>query len=356
MEYADLTRFLEKENLLDYVKDNSFYFQNVLKNCLNLKKGDVVIISDLGKKDYRAAALAAAAYYNAAVRLNLRPKLIIQNVKKKHEASDSEVTDALAGIEKNSTIVVATSGYLGSTHDVTKSFRKFCKEKGLKFISTTGMLELPTKKFSHLIECIDVDYREMHRRAKKIKKMLDRGKILRIQTMAGTDLVAGIKGVKAVMNVGIYRKPGQGGNIPAGEVYLPPLPGQVNGRVVIDGSIRHSGGTVLVKKPFSLTIRDGSVVEIEETTQSRKLIETLDEAEKRAKYPQNVRKIAEIGIGINPKAKIIGPTLINEKTLGTAHIAMGSNAWFGGTIYSIVHLDQVFKKPKIIVDEKLLIA
>ena len=80
------------------------------------------------------------------------------------------------------------------------------------------------------------------------------------------------------------------------------------------------------------------------------LEQTLLNAEKRAKHPWGIRRIGELGIGINEKARICGPTIINEKTLGTAHIALGSNAWFGGNIYAIVHLDQVFKDPKIWVD------
>jgi hypothetical protein len=355
MEYEDLTRFLEKESLFDYVKDNAFYFQNILKNCLNLKKENLLIVSDLGKKEYRSAVLSAAGYYYAAMRLGLSPRLVIQGIKKKGELTEKEVIDALLNLEKGSTVIVSVSGYLGSTHDVTKSFRKFCRKNRHRFVSTTGMLELPTRKFPLFIDCINVDYREMYRKAKKIKKILDKGRVLRIQTMAGTDLVAGIDGMKAIMNVGLYTKPGQGGNIPAGEVYIPPEKDNVNGKVVIDGSIRHSMGTVLVKKPVTITVRDGRVTDIEETAQSKKLIKTLEDAEKRSKYAGNVRRLAEIGIGINPKARIVGPTMINEKTLGTAHVAMGSNAWFGGPIYSIIHLDQVFKKPKIIVDDKLLI-
>ncbi|MBW2995348.1 aminopeptidase [Candidatus Woesearchaeota archaeon] len=355
MEYTDLMQFLEKENLFDYVKDNSFYFQNIIKNCLGTTEGDILIISDLGKNNCRASILTAASYYNAAKRLGLTPKLVLQDIKMKGERAGQEVIDALANLDHKTTIIIATSGYLGSTHEVTKAFRKFCKKFKHKFVSTTGLLELPTRKFTRLIECMNIDYKEMKKRAKTIKNVLNNGKTLRIQTMAGTDVVAGIEGMKAVMNIGLYLKPGQGGNLPAGEVYIPPEPGTVNGKVVIDGSLRHNKGTALLKKPVTFTIENGTVVDIEETPQSKNLINTLEEAEKRAKYPENVRKVSEFGFGINPRASIIGPNLINEKTLGTAHIALGSNAWFGGTIYSIIHLDQVFRKPKIIVDDKLLI-
>ena len=57
---------------------------------------------------------------------------------------------------------------------------------------------------------------------------------------------------------------------------------------------------------------------------------------------------------MNPKAKIIGAMIIDDKTLGTAHIGIGSNYWFGGNIYAIIHLDQVFRNPKIYLDGKVL--
>ena len=61
-----------------------------------------------------------------------------------------------------------------------------------------------------------------------------------------------------------------------------------------------------------------------------------------------------MGIGLNNKAKIIGATIVDDKVLGTAHVGIGSNYWFGGTIYAIIHLDQVFKAPKIYFDNRLV--
>jgi leucyl aminopeptidase (aminopeptidase T) len=50
----------------------------------------------------------------------------------------------------------------------------------------------------------------------------------------------------------------------------------------------------------------------------------------------------------------MGAMIIDDKTLGTAHIGIGSNYWFGGSIYAFIHLDQVFKSPMIYFDGKKL--
>ena len=87
--------------------------------------------------------------------------------------------------------------------------------------------------------------------------------------------------------------------------------------------------------------------------EDKELENTIKWADSVAKHPGSVRRICELGIGLNPKAKIIGATIVDDKVLGTAHIGIGSNYWFGGNIYAIIHLDQVFKDPKVYFDGKL---
>ena len=65
--------------------------------------------------------------------------------------------------------------------------------------------------------------------------------------------------------------------------------------------------------------------------------------------------MGELGIGINPGAVLIGSMIMDEKVLGTGHIAIGSNSWFGGDIKTIYHGDQVFKSPVYYLDGKKMI-
>jgi leucyl aminopeptidase (aminopeptidase T) len=210
------------------------------------------------------------------------------------------------------------------------------------------------RQLKYVMDSINVDYKEMQNRAEKIKQALDQGETLRVTTGVGTDLTIGIKGMKAVINAGDYTQPGTGGNLPAGEVYIPPRFKDVQGKIVIDGSSATRYGTQLIKDPITLTVENGEIVKIVGKEEAKKLRDTLDWAQKKAKHPWGVKRIAELGIGINPNAKMIGATIVDEKILGTAHIGIGSNHWFGGTIYAIIHLDQVFRNPKIYIDNKLL--
>ena len=64
--------------------------------------------------------------------------------------------------------------------------------------------------------------------------------------------------------------------------------------------------------------------------------------------------IAEFGIGLNPKAKVTGNVLEDEKAKQTAHIAIGANISFGGKVSCPCHLDFVFFNPHIFIDGKQL--
>ena len=99
-------------------------------------------------------------------------------------------------------------------------------------------------------------------------------------------------------------------------------------------------------KNMKITVEDGYATKIQ-GDRSRKLKKILEDIKDKDAYA-----IAELGIGTNDKAVITGNILEDEKVLGTAHIALGNNRSYGGKIDVPVHLDGVFHKPTIIVDNK----
>jgi leucyl aminopeptidase (aminopeptidase T) len=64
------------------------------------------------------------------------------------------------------------------------------------------------------------------------------------------------------------------------------------------------------------------------------------------------RAIAEIGIGTNPGARLSGLIAVDEKALGTAHLAFGTSASFGGVNQATVHIDGIIREPKIQLDDE----
>jgi hypothetical protein len=355
MDERSFITWLKDNHLFRAVHDNSLFFKKILSENLGVKKNSFLLIAgDLGEARARVPAMMMGCYLLAAKRLGYQYILVFQKPKKRGMSACRELISAMSHLPPKGYLTLSLSGKLGSMKSLGKSFRKYIRHNDHRFLSTTGLAELPTFMFSKLVRTMTVDYAAMERKGEKLKRMLDAAKMVRIITDAGTNLKISVDGCTAIANTGVY--PNFGGNIPGGEVYIPPKKNQVEGTLIIDGSAKIQNGTLLIKDPIRVRIKEGRIVSIEGKKEARALKETLAEAEKRAKYPWGIRRVGELGIGLNPNAGMIGPTIINEKTLGTAHIAFGSNAWFGGSIYAITHLDQVFLNPKIWVDGKRVIV
>ena len=347
-------QWLEKNNLLEAAKSSVPVLKGVFKECLGAKDEDLLIIGDKGFENKRTAAILSGGYFLAAKELGLNIKFIVQEPKFRGDDADDEVIDSLYDLRNGSLAVMCLSSKLGSIKELGRSFRTYAKENRHRFVSTMSLGHLDTEQFQFLISSIDIDYTGLAERGRKVKELLDAGKEVHITAAAGTDFYYNIDGKEAKANVGRYRTEGTGGNVPSGEVYVPPKWRHVEGTVVIDGSSAVRQGTQLIKEPIKLTIKKDEITNIEGGREAKMLEATLDWAYMKAKYPWGIRRVGELGIGINEKAKIVGATIIDEKTLGTAHIGIGSNHWFGGTIYAIIHLDQIFRDPKIEIDGTLL--
>jgi len=140
---------------------------------------------------------------------------------------------------------------------------------------------------------------------------------------------------------GDLRERGSFGNLPAGEAYIAPIETEGDGALVVDGSLAGYG---LLRRPLRLHLRNGRIVEASGEAADW-LLSTLDAGSLRGG-----RTVAELGIGVNPGAQIIGTNIVDEKARGTAHLAFGTNVSFGGVNDAGVHIDAVLLKPTLFLD------
>ena len=354
METVESLKWLRQNNLYDLALSASISIKKIFTPCLAVNNEKILIVGDIGYENRNVAAVLSGAYYLAAEQLKLDAKLILQNVKSRGDISDEDVISSLSGLKSGNIIILNMSDKLGNIQELGKSFRRWVAKKNHRFISAMSLGDLATSNIDLILNAMDVNYKPLQTQHEILRKKLDQAKEVHITTPAGTDLHYNKEGIKAIAADGNYTAPGTGGNLPAGEVYSPPNGKKVWGKVVIDGSSRTHEHTLLIKKPIELKIEEGDIVEIKGGEEAKQLENTLKWAASVAKNPGNVRRICELGIGLNPKASIIGAMIVDDKTLGTAHIGIGSNYWFGGSIYAIIHLDQVFKNPTIYLDGELL--
>jgi len=97
---------------------------------------------------------------------------------------------------------------------------------------------------------------------------------------------------------------------------------------------------------IKVTIKNGYAIRIENSLELRSIVNRLG---------KDGRNIAEIGIGTNLKAKVIGNVLEDEKVYGTVHVALGNNASYGGDCSVAFHEDGIILKPTLEADGKILI-
>ncbi len=353
METLESLKWLKERNLYDLSHKFSLSLKKIFTPCLAVKDEKVLIVGDIGYENRNVAAVLSGAYYLAAEQMKLDAKLMLQDVKSRGDVSDEDVVRGLSELKAGNIIILNMSDKLGNIKELGKSFRRWVAKKDHRFISAMSLGDLATSNIDLILKAIDVNYKPLQTQHESIRQRLEKAKEVHITTPAGTDLYYNKSGIKAISADGNYTMPGTGGNLPAGEVYAPPNGKKIEGKIVIDGSSRTHEHTILIRKPIELTVSDGEIAEIKGGEEAKQLENTLRWAASVAKNPGNVRRICELGIGLNPNAQIIGAMIVDDKTLGTAHVGIGSNYWFGGNIYAIIHLDQVFKNPAIHLDGEL---
>ena len=187
------------------------------------------------------------------------------------------------------------------------------------------------------------DYNKVNEIAIDLNRRLENVKNIRVVTDSGTDITFDFEGCKWYKDTGLCHEKGCHTNLPAGELYVAPK--DANGVFVVDGSM---SGIGLLDSPLEFTVRNRYVTDIK-GKHARKLKAILDGVGEKG------RNIAELGIGINPEARLIGNVLEDEKVGGTVHIALGDNSTFGGDVIAGIHLDGIIINPQLFVDNERFI-
>lgn len=133
--------------------------------------------------------------------------------------------------------------------------------------------------------------------------------------------------------------------IPTIEVFIAPNEDSINGFIVCDVSC--SGGIGIIDEPIHLDVENGKVTKIDGGRQAKQLSELLENEDNSSVY-----QIAELAIGLNPNCNITGIINEDEGKYGTCHMALGSNASFGGINPAPVHIDMVQNTPTIYIDDE----
>ncbi len=297
--------------------------QVALNNCLAVKKGEtVLVITDEPERKVGYAFWEAAREIGTeAMLLEILPR----------SSNGEEPPEAVARLMRDfDVLIIPTSKSMSHT-----GARREACEAGARCVTLPGILE------DTAVRTLNADYNEIAERSTRLAELVNAGQTARVTTPAGTDITMTIQGRECHADTGLVHNPGEFSNLPAGEAYVAPVEGSAGGVIVVDGAMVGK-----VKQPIRIMVKDGYATQITGGKSAEELEAMIEP------FGQPGRNVAELGIGTNHKAQIVGSVLEDEKVMGTVHMGLGDNKSMGGNVSVQSHLDGILLKPTLWIDDK----
>jgi leucyl aminopeptidase (aminopeptidase T) len=176
---------------------------------------------------------------------------------------------------------------------------------------------------------IDVDYAQLQAAGDSVRRLLERGTEAHVTNANGTDVTMRIAGQPVYVSDGVISAEDEkrGGAallvyLPAGEVYVPLVPGSARGTVVVDHYV-YQGSPV---DGLRLVIENGRVTSMTATSGLDALRAAYDAA------GAGKELFGVLDVGINPNVRIPqGSRMVGWMPAGMVTFFVGNDTWAGGT-------------------------
>ena len=173
--------------------------------------------------------------------------------------------------------------------------------------------------------------------------VLSRTHSVLVSDAAGTELTMRGSG-QALALSGLARVPGSIGGFPSGEAALVPVEGSASGIVAVPGFVEGFAGDTAATQ---LHFVDGRLAKSGRGDALAFLLSTLGPL-------SSGRAVSEFGMGTNPALRP-ATARTAKKSLGTAHIGLGDNQSFGGSVMAAAHIDVILFAPTVALDGYVVI-
>lgn len=306
----------------------------IVKQLLGIRSGEKVLIIADTKTDMLMVEALAAAINSVGAKyvIAVMPSAVLG------EGAHTTLPGMLKRALGDADISIGLNRTTGApSYDDTLA--KLLKEKRIRYMS---MVLRPPENWTQ--GAATANYEEVYAVAEKMAKVFS-GKICKVTTRSGTEFTSNIEGKRVIIEAGLARIKGQSAAFSDGEISLGPVEGTTNGVVVVDGPMAYMG---MPDEPIRMDVKDGRIIKVEGGR-------TAKEVKKLINSVLNFDNFAEIGIGVNPKARRCGDWQEEKKGWGNVHIALGDNIYYYGTTKCNLHADFVIYEPTVIVDEKVIV-
>jgi aminopeptidase len=306
--------------------------RRVVADYLAVKADErLVIVVDTRTDDEIPEALARAA-------LDLGAEPVVVTIAPRSRSGAEPPAPAAAAMAAADVVVCAASTSLYHT-----AAKAAAQRAGVR-----GDFNAPHRAEAWANGAMTADFVAIRERAERLAGIWRGTREVRVTSPAGTDLRATVAGREPVAWLtGICRNPGEVSALPGGEVSLPPVEGTAEGTVVWERVASDLGA---LETPVRITVRGGRAVGIDGGASAGRLRDIVASV-------RDAGNIGEIGIGLNPAARIADEITEAKKAFGTVHIALGDSAnEYGGLVESDVHLDGLVMTPTVEFDGRPIIV
>jgi len=283
----------------------------VVGQCLAVRKGEsVLVIADTDKKSI------GEAIFNAARRAEAEPMLTLIHPAKK---SPHEPPEPLAKLMLEVDVIICATT-MSMTHAIA---RVRASKAGARIASLPGVTEEMMSEGG-----ITADYKEVQRILRILERKLRNARKVHLTSGGGTDATFDVRGREWIAkDTGLATRKGDVTTLPAGEIFVAPIEGTAEGRLVFDVRLLD-----LLEQSATVVLKEGYVTRV---AGAKNAVMEMNKGGK------DGRNLGKFGIGLNPKTRPKGPVVEAQKSLGTVHAVFGGSAPFGGKVACDVRVDGI---------------
>jgi aminopeptidase len=352
-------------------KFNERFSRQVVEKALRVSKGENVYISTMRDAVDLAEAIALECDLIGAkplittvsdeyLRMALvEPEESYVESTPKHQLEAVGASDVYIGIGKPALSAVPMSR-IGAWRRSRKPVGDRMDERGTRWVAiaypTEGRAKesgVPLRRLEKaILSALDIDYSKLGKKGRRLTEFLANSEEMHLTSPLGTNLVFSVKGRKWIVDDGVISKEDVemgdvGLNLPCGEVFVCPREDSANGTAFFDVPSNYYGHRV---NQLRLEFEKGRVIEYDAEEGRDDFEDVLNSA------TGDKDRIGEFAIGLNPNASFVTDILVDEKVLGSIHIAIGNNKGpaYGGQNDSSIHWDLIMTKPTVVVDGRVM--
>ena len=271
--------------------------KTVIETCMQLRSHEnLLVITD------PHTAEIGQALYEAGSQVSDRVLMVMMPSTHRH---GQEPPSPVADLMRRQHVVIAATRY-SLTH--TRA-RLISSKDGARIATMPGVTR------SMLIEGgMTADFDALQNHIASMARILRKHRNVKIMNDDGDAMEFVISGRWNLEDNGICNRPGQVTNLPAGKIFAEVKPESVNGVLKINGT----WDSISITEPISIIVDEGKIVDVQTTDEGvlgDQILELIDEK-------METIKIVEFGFGMNPKARISGSALEDEKVLGSCYIVL----------------------------------